>query len=243
MEKYEDSTKALLAKVALPPNCPNEDLPFRTDDDEPHWLGRPFHFLHSPIVKFIHHLVYWCLYLGLFCYVMLFGFFSAFTLERGDKDYEFLLPLADYGYFRIKFTECVIIFWTTLHFIELIRQMFLGDAFGSGAGKILTRMKNHLTNMWNIYEIIMFAIFYSGVVFRLFVSFLVFLEKRHCLKLWFDIILFFSRQLKLIVLLGMKNAWKSDGKSIWIILTVTFLIHIPRFWIVDISRIKSRNKD
>lgn len=123
LNKYEDSTKALLAKVALPPNCPNEDLPFRTDDDEPHWLGRPFHFLHAPCIKFVHHLVYHILYLGTFCYVLLFGFFAPYTLEAGVRDNEIRLALGDYGYFRLKYTECVLVFWNTLQLIEFIRQV------------------------------------------------------------------------------------------------------------------------
>ena len=44
-------------KELMPQNVPNEDLPFRTDDDVPLWIARPFHFLHAPIIKFIHHLV------------------------------------------------------------------------------------------------------------------------------------------------------------------------------------------
>ena len=56
MQKYEETDKK--GKLVLPANVPNEDLPFRTDDDDPLWLARPFHFLHAPIIKFIHHLVF-----------------------------------------------------------------------------------------------------------------------------------------------------------------------------------------
>ena len=56
--QYEDSAKALMAQEALPPNVPNDDLPFRCDDDAPMWLARPFLFLSAPIIKFIHHMVF-----------------------------------------------------------------------------------------------------------------------------------------------------------------------------------------
>ncbi len=55
--EYLDSPKKQLSDDLLPPNVPNEDLPFRCYDDDESFLARPFNFLNSPLIKFINHLV------------------------------------------------------------------------------------------------------------------------------------------------------------------------------------------
>jgi len=140
---YEDGTKALLAKKALPPNVPNLDLPFRCDDDEPRWIARPILFLNAPIIKFIHHLVkiflinsliknvilivfylnfklYHFIFVLFFAYFLLFQYYPAYTREKGGSEIRFAM---DIGYFRIKYTEMALILWITLHMIEFLRQV------------------------------------------------------------------------------------------------------------------------
>lgn len=45
--------------------------------------------------------------------------------------------------------------------------MFLGEAFDS---KFSTRLKNFFKNSWNVFDLIMYTIFYVGVVFRFWVN-------------------------------------------------------------------------
>ena len=56
-EDYEDSSKKLMQQDILPDNVPNQDLPFRCEDDMPLWIERPYNFLNAPVIKFIHHSV------------------------------------------------------------------------------------------------------------------------------------------------------------------------------------------
>lgn len=142
-EIYEDSLKNLMKQDILPPNVPNEDLPFRCDDDVPRLIERPYNFLNAPVIKFINHSVckscimyikkttklkftltlfkvYHIMFVLLFAYCMLFSFFPAYTKIKGANELRFEM---DIGYFRVTYIEMAVIFWNLTFFIEVMRQV------------------------------------------------------------------------------------------------------------------------
>ena len=56
----------------------------------------------------------------MFAYLMLFEFYPAYSLTKGDKE---IRTSMDMGYVRMKHVDATIIFWHGLFVIEFIRQV------------------------------------------------------------------------------------------------------------------------
>ncbi|KAL5010117.1 hypothetical protein ScPMuIL_012422 [Solemya velum] len=97
-----------------------------------------FHFYDAPVVKFIHNVMSYVIFLALYSYILVVSLQPTWSIE-----------------------EYFLIFWVFTIFTEEIRQVVT-----SSSTSIIAKLQSYLTDTWNVVDVVTIVLFSLGMILR-----------------------------------------------------------------------------